>query len=143
VTEQNPWRITGLSYDRIGRTYAATRRADPRLAATIWQALGGARTVVNVGAGAGSYEPSDRVVTAVEPSAVMIAQRPASAARAVQARAEELPFAEDSFDAAMAVLSDHHWADRRRGFSELKRVARSRVLSELHLGYYVAIAELP
>jgi SAM-dependent methyltransferase len=84
--------------------------------------------VVNVGAGAGSYEPSDRAVTAVEPSAVMIAQRPSSAARAVQARAEQLPFAEDSFDAAMAVLSDHHWSDRRRGFSELKRVARSRVV---------------
>jgi ubiquinone/menaquinone biosynthesis C-methylase UbiE len=87
-------------YDRIGRTYAAIRRPDPRLAEPIWQALGEARTVVNIGAGTGSYEPPDREVTAVEPSAVMIAQRRPGAAPAVQASAESLPFLDDSFDAS-------------------------------------------
>jgi SAM-dependent methyltransferase len=115
-------------YDRIGRSYSATRQTDPRLAALIWEALGDAQTVLNVGAGAGAYEPPDRSVLAVEPSAVMIGQRPAHAARSVQASAEALPFADDSFDAVMAVLSDHHWRDRRRGLRELRRVARHRVV---------------
>jgi SAM-dependent methyltransferase len=115
-------------YDAIGRTYTATRATDPRIAAQIWAALGDARTVVNVGAGTGSYEPPDRAVTAVEPSAVMIAQRPPDAAPAVQASAEALPFAEASFDAAMAVLTLHHWADFRAGCAELRRVARDRVV---------------
>jgi SAM-dependent methyltransferase len=116
------------SYDRIGRTYTATRRPDPRIAARIVAALGDARTVVNVGAGTGSYEPSDREVTAVEPSAVMIAQRPPGAAPVVQAAAEALPFADASFDAAMAVLTLHHWSDWRAGCRELRRVARERVV---------------
>ncbi len=120
--------MTGVSYDRIGRTYSATRRPDPRLAAAIWSGLADARTVLNVGAGSGNYEPPDRAVTAVEPSAVMIAQRPPEGAPVVQASAEQLPFADDSFDAAMAVLSDHHWRDRRRGLEECKRVARDRVV---------------
>jgi SAM-dependent methyltransferase len=115
-------------YDAIGRTYTATRRTEPRVAARIWEALGAARTVVNVGAGTGSYEPPDRDVTAVEPSAVMIAQRPPGAAAAVQARAEALPFADASFDAAMAVLTLHHWDDWRAGCAELRRVARERVV---------------
>jgi SAM-dependent methyltransferase len=115
-------------YDAIGRTYTATRGTDPRIAARIWAALGGARTVVNVGAGTGSYEPPDRDVTAVEPSAVMIAQRPPGAAPAVQARAEALPFADASFDAAMAVLTLHHWDDWRAGCAELRRVAREQVV---------------
>jgi SAM-dependent methyltransferase len=115
-------------YDAIGRTYTATRQTEPRIAARIWAALGDARTVVNVGAGTGSYEPPDREVTAVEPSEVMIAQRPPHAAPAVQASAEELPFADDSFDAAMAVLTLHHWTDWRAGCAELKRVARERVV---------------
>jgi SAM-dependent methyltransferase len=115
-------------YDRIGRTYASIRRADPRLAAAIWAALGDARTVVNVGAGTGSYEPTDRSVTAVEPSAVMIAQRPKGSAPAVQASAEELPFAGDSFDAAMAILTLHHWQDIEAGLHEMARVARRRVV---------------
>jgi SAM-dependent methyltransferase len=115
-------------YDDIGRGYTTTRGEDPRIAATLHRALGDARTVLNVGAGAGAYEPRDREVTAVEPSAVMIAQRPPGAAPAVQAGAESLPFADDSFDAAMAVLSDHHWRDRTRGLLEMRRVARDRVV---------------
>jgi SAM-dependent methyltransferase len=115
-------------YDRIGRAYTSTRHADPRIAAAIWAALGDARTVLNVGAGAGSYEPADREVVALEPSPVMIAQRPAGAARVVQGRAEELPFDDGSFDAVMSVLSDHHWTDRDRGLRELRRVARERVV---------------
>ena len=91
-------------------------------------ALGAARTVVNVGAGAGSYEPRDREVTAVEPSATMIAQRPKGAARAVQAWAEALPFEDDAFDAAMAVLTIHHWSDWAKGLSEMRRVARGPVV---------------
>src|SRR5262252_755505 len=92
-------------YDTIGTTYTATRRTEPRIAARIWAALGDARTVLNVGAGTGSYEPPDREVTAVEPSAVMRAQRPPRAARCVGAEAGRLPFADRSFDAAMSVLS--------------------------------------
>jgi SAM-dependent methyltransferase len=115
-------------YDRIGRTYTATRRTDPRIARAILEALGDAQTVVNVGAGTGAYEPSDRKLVAVEPSPVMIAQRPVGAAPVIRARAEELPFADGAFDAAMAVLSDHHWRDRGRGLRELCRVARRRVV---------------
>jgi SAM-dependent methyltransferase len=115
-------------YDRIGRTYGAIRQADPRLAAPIWRALGDAQTVVNVGAGTGSYEPPDRQVTAVEPSAVMIAQRPPDAAPAVQANAEALPFRNGEFDAAMAILTLHHWGDVDAGLAELVRVARRRVV---------------
>lgn len=115
-------------YDRIGRGYGAIRRADPRLAKRIWEALGDARNVVNVGAGTGSYEPPDREVVAVEPSAVMIAQRPAAAAPAVQAVAEALPFDDDSFDAAMAIITLHHWSDVEAGIAEMVRVARRRVV---------------
>jgi SAM-dependent methyltransferase len=115
-------------YDRIGLDYSEVRRADPRIAAAISAALGDAESVLNAGAGAGSYEPCDRAVTAVEPSAAMIAQRPAGAAPVVQGTAEDLPFDEDDFDAAMAVLTIHHWADLRAGLAELRRVARRRIV---------------
>ena len=98
------------------------------MAEPIWQALGDARSVVNVGAGTGSYEPPDRQVTAVEPSEVMIAQRPPGAAPAVRAVAEELPFDDDSFDAAMAIITLHHWSDVAAGLAEMTRVARRRVV---------------
>jgi SAM-dependent methyltransferase len=117
-----------MRYDTLGVGYTAVRREDPRLAAHIRAALGDARSVLNVGAGAGAYEPADLDVTAVEPSAVMRAQRPPGAAPVVDARAEQLPFEDDSFDAAMAILSDHHWDDHARGLAELRRVARRRVV---------------
>jgi SAM-dependent methyltransferase len=113
---------------KLGEGYARRRRPDPRIAAMIDAALGDVRSVVNVGAGAGSYEPADRVVQAVEPSEVMIGQRAADAAPCVQALAEELPFADGSFDAAMAILTIHHWSDWRAGLREMRRVARRRVV---------------
>lgn len=116
------------AYDELGRGYSAARRADPRIAAHIEAALGKARTVLNVGAGTGSYEPDSRELTAVEPSAVMIAQRPEGAAPVIQASAEALPFEDNSFDVAMAIISDHHWRDRGAGLAEMRRVARDRVL---------------
>jgi SAM-dependent methyltransferase len=118
----------GAAYDSIGRTYATTRRPDPRIARLIDEALGDAVTVVNVGAGTGSYEPRDRRVVAVEPSLTMIRQRPRDAAPAIVGRAEELPLADQSVDAALAVLTVHHWTDQARGLSELRRVARDRVV---------------
>ena len=115
-------------YDTIGRGYEAHRRPDPRLAAAITAALGPAANVVNVGAGAGSYEPTDRPVMAVEPSAAMLRQRRPGAAPAVQASATDLPFHDAAFAAALAVLTVHHWPDRARGLAELARVARERVV---------------
>ena len=115
-------------YDTIGATYTVTRRTEPRIAARVWAALGDARTVLNVGAGTGSYEPSDRDVTAVEPSALMRAQRPAGAAHCVAATAESLPFEDQSFDAAMAFSTVHHWQDPIAGLREMRRVARRVVV---------------
>ena len=116
-------------YETIGRSYAATRREDPRIAWRIHEALGDARSVVNVGAGTGSYEPVDRYVIAVEPSDVMAEQRPPSRVPAIRASAGELPLRDRSVDAAMAVLTLHHWDDaQERGVRELRRVARDRVV---------------
>ena len=115
-------------YDSIRATYSVTRRTEPRIAAQVWAALGDARTVLNVGAGTGSYEPSDREVTAVEPSAVMRAQRPAGAAPCLAATAESLPFEDQSFDAAMAFATVHHWQDPIAGLREMRRVARRVVV---------------
>ena len=115
-------------YDSIGSDYAKLRRPDPRIAAAINAALGEAGTVLNVGAGAGNYEPVGRQVTALEPSMAMIRQRPPSAATVVQGYAEELPFADASFDATMAVLTVHHWTDQARALVELRRVSRGPVV---------------
>jgi len=115
-------------YDTIGVTYSVTRRTEPRIAAQVWAALGDAKTVLNVGAGTGSYEPPDRDVTAVEPSAVMRAQRPAGAAPCVDAVAESLPFEDQSFDAAMAFATIDHWPDPIAGLREMRRVARRVVV---------------
>jgi SAM-dependent methyltransferase len=108
--------------------YADLRKADPLIAQLIDQALGDARSVLNVGAGTGNYEPAHREVTALEPSSEMIAQRAPDAAPAVQGHAEALPFADDSFDAVMAVLTVHHWADPAKGLAEMRRVARGPVV---------------
>jgi SAM-dependent methyltransferase len=117
-----------VDYERHGRTYARHRRADPRIAARVHAALGEARTVLNVGAGTGSYEPTDRWVLAVEPSATMRAQRPAGAAPALAARAEDLPFDDGAVDAAMACFTVHHWRSPDAGLAELRRVARGAVV---------------
>ncbi len=121
--------MASARYDRIGRGYSAMRREDPRFAAAIHAALGDARSVVNVGAGTGSYEPRDRHVVAVEPSDVMAAQRPPELAPALRATARDLPLRAASVDAAMAVLTIHHWdADQERGVREMRRVARGPVV---------------
>jgi SAM-dependent methyltransferase len=115
-------------YEAGGAEYAVRRRPDPRIEAMVHAALGAARTVINVGAGAGSYEPLDRDVTAVEPSASMRAQRPPHVSVAVDATAEHLPFADDSFDAAMASVTIHQWSDGDQGLRELRRVSRGPVV---------------
>jgi SAM-dependent methyltransferase len=117
-----------VNYDHLGAGYVDRRRADPRIAAIIFDALADADSVVNVGAGAGSYEPTDRHVVAVEPSVAMIRQRARDAAPAVRACAEALPFSDASFGAALAVLTIHHWTDWRAGLRELARVSRRKVI---------------
>lgn len=115
-------------YDTIGLDYANLRKPDPRLAALIDHHLGEARSIVNVGAGAGGYEPANRSVTAIEPSQTMIDQRPQSAAAAICASAEALPFADNTFDAAMAALTIHHWQGKAEGLREMRRVSRGPVV---------------
>lgn len=115
-------------YDSIGKSYAAYRRADPRIATAISKALGNSRTVVNIGAGAGSYEPADRDVIAVELSETMIRQRAHNAAPAVRASAMSLPFADDAFEASLASFTVHHWPDQLRGLREMARVAPHAVI---------------
>jgi hypothetical protein len=112
-----------LLYDRIGAGYRDHRKADPRIFATIMGVLGDCQSVLNVGAGTGSYEPNDRHVVAVEPSETMIRQRRADAAPVVRAWATNLPFADGSFDAALALLTVHHWPDQKSGLLEMARVA--------------------
>lgn len=111
-------------YDTIGRGYGRYRRPDPRIAAQIHAALGQAVQIANIRAGAGAYEPVGRRVTAIEPSQIMIDQRAAGLAPCVRARAEALPFADNSFDAALASLSTHHWQDVAQGLREMRRVTR-------------------
>ena len=117
-----------FDYEADGHDYAQRRQTDPRIAALVHRALGDARTVINVGAGAGSYEPDDRYVTAVEPSAMMRSQRPPSAPPAIDAVAESLPFDDGAFDAAMAMITVHQWSDAATGLHELRRVTRGPVV---------------
>lgn len=117
-----------FDYERGGAGYATVRRPDPRIEAMVHGALGDAQTVLNIGAGAGSYEPADRHVVALEPSAMMRSQRPPERVPAVIGIAEELPFDDDSFDAAMAMITCHQWSDTPRGLAELRRVARGPVV---------------
>ena len=120
--------VGGARYDTIGLSYSAYRQADPRIATAVRGGLGDARTVVNVGAGTGSYEPDDRPVVAVEPSAAMVRQRDPARPPAVLGVAESLPLADGTVDAAMAILTMHHWSDLDRGLAELRRVARRRIV---------------
>lgn len=115
-------------YDTIGTGYATRRKPDPRIAAAIEAALGESRSIINLGAGTGSYEPVGRQVVAVEPSAEMIAQRSPDSAPVVQASAEHLPFPTGHFDAAMAVLTVHHWTNQTLGLAEMRRVARGNLV---------------
>jgi SAM-dependent methyltransferase len=134
------WIIVGVAevplYDEIGGTYTVTRREDARIAQAILAALGDAASVANVGAGTGNYEPRDREVVAIEPSAVMIGQRAGDAAAAIHGFAERIPLDDGGVDAAMAVLSDQHWDDCRAGLAEMRRIARRRVVA-LTLDYEV------
>jgi SAM-dependent methyltransferase len=118
----------GTRYDEIGRSYTRTRQEDPRVAAAIHEALGPGDTLVNVGAGAGSYEPTDRRVVAVEPSAAMARQRVARSPLVIRAVAEALPFGAGAFDAALAVLTVHHWSSPVAGLREMARVAHRQVI---------------
>lgn len=145
------------TYDRIGTTYAAHRRPDPRISVAIEAALGDATAVLDVGGGTGSYELGDRHYVAVEPSRVMLGQRTADAAPAVQGVAEHLPFPDDAFDAAMAILTVHHWPDAASGLAEVRRATRGPIValtwdSELFRATYwlvrdylpeIALQELP
>lgn len=117
-----------VDYGEIGSTYARYRQPEPIIAAQILSALGSAGTILNVGAGSGSYEPTDRDVTAVEPSASMRAQRPTHLSVAMDAVAENLPFADNSFDAAMATVTVHQWSDLEQGLAEMRRVTRGPIV---------------
>jgi SAM-dependent methyltransferase len=122
-------------YDTIGNLYSTYRQPDPRIASALHAELGQAATIVNLGAGVGSYEPQDRDLVAVEPSRLMISQRPEGAYPVVQARAETVPFRDDAFDATMAVLSLHHWSDIEKGLLEARRVAKDRVVLLTWFGF--------
>jgi SAM-dependent methyltransferase len=115
-------------YDEIGTDYSVTRRPDPRISRRINAALGNCTSVINVGAGSGSYEPADKAVIAIEPSATMIRQRAVGSAPVIQGVAEQLPFADKSFDAALACLTIHHWEKSGPGLAEMRRVARNRIV---------------
>jgi SAM-dependent methyltransferase len=134
-------------YDRIGVGYSEYRRPDDRIAKRIDGALGQARSVLNVGAGAGSYEPVSRFVVAVEPSTEMIRQRPGNAAQSIRASAERLPFQDRSFDAVLAILTIHHWPNRTHGLAEMRRVARDCVViftwDPEHPGFWLVQDYLP
>jgi SAM-dependent methyltransferase len=123
------------AYDKIGTKYSDYRRPDPRIASAILNEIGDAHRIVNIGAGVGSYEPSDRRVVAVEPSRVMISQRPESGAPVIQAHAENLPFRDGAFDVATAILTIHHWTDFEKGLQEAYRVATRRIVMLTWIGF--------
>ncbi|MBC7558998.1 MAG: class I SAM-dependent methyltransferase [Dermatophilaceae bacterium] len=139
--------MTDDIYDHIGNDYTQGRRPDPRWQAALDDVLGQPRTLLNVGAGTGSYEPRDRYVLAVEPSKLMISQRPAAAAPALQASAESLPVADKQFDAAMALVTIHHWQDWRAGLREMQRVARRVIVlhfdPDIHSAFWLVRDYLP
>ena len=122
-------------YDTIGRGYSNSRCTDPKIFALLERQLGEAQHILNIGAGTGSYEPEDRQVTALEPSMTMIAQRPSGAAPVVQAVAEAMPFPNRSFDAAMGILTLHHWQHWQSGLMEASRVSGNRVLLLTWIGF--------
>ena len=126
LSEENP--AGDVDYSRHGQSYARIRRTDPRIAAWVHRALGDARTVLNLGAGAGSYEPEDRYILAVEPSAAMRAQRPRHLVPAIHGVAEQLPLDDQSVDAAMALVTVHQWRDLEKGLQELRRVTRGPII---------------
>ena len=144
--------MSAATYDELGKGYAVQRRADARIASVVWSALGDVQSVLNVGAGTGAYEPLDRIVLAVEPSETMIDQRPKGAAPCVRGAAEALPVGSGAYEAAMALLTIHHWSDWRAGLREMRRVARRRIvlltfdaeLSDFWLtrDYFTALNEL-
>lgn len=137
----------GPAYDRIGVGYSKVRRPEPSWQRAIDAALAGCATVANVGAGAGSYEPAGRTVAALEPSAVMVAQRPAGAAPAARAVAEALPLVDGALDAALVVLSLHHWSAWRAGLAELRRTSGRQVIvtfdDDVHAGFWLIDEYLP
>jgi SAM-dependent methyltransferase len=128
VVSQVKPEATHLLYDIIGIGYRRQRIPDARIHRAIDDVLGVDGSVVNVGAGPGSYEPSGRCIAAIEPSMTMIRQRPAAAAPAVQARAARLPLRDGCTDIVMAILTVHHWEERARSFAELGRIARRRIV---------------
>jgi SAM-dependent methyltransferase len=139
---------SSLAYYALGTGYPRFRRPDPRIESVIHRHLGGASKVVNIGAGTGSYEPTDRLVVAVEPSAEMIRQRPTAAASAIRAVAEALPFADRTFEAAMALLTVHHWSDPMAGLEELRRITRGPIVVltfdiEVHAAQWIVAEYLP
>ncbi len=122
-------------YDTIGKRYSTYRRPDPHIARAIHAELGEAASIVNLGAGVGSYEPEGRRLVAVEPSRMMISQRPRTDSLVVQARAESVPFRDGAFDVAMALLSLHHWSDIEKGLREARRVARQKIILLTWIGF--------
>lgn len=136
-----------MLYDSIGVGYTTARQTDPRWMSAILAVLGEARTVLDVGAGAGSYEPTDRVVYAVEPSSEMIGQRRDDAPPVLRAVAEALPVKDSAVDAVLAVLTVHHWTDWRKGIAELRRVAPRRVVlaydTRLHTEFWFVREYVP
>ena len=135
------------AYDSIGPGYAKYRRPDPRVANALRGAIGDVETLINVGAGTGSYEPDDLTVVAVEPSLEMCSQRPSGKAEVIRATAEQLPFPDAAFDVALAVLTIHHWRDLRTGLREMLRVARERVVlftwDPAHPGFWLVRDYMP